>query len=35
MSNKSKETDTTNRADFFIDDKIYIKTLDPNKIKID
>ena len=35
MSNKSKETDTTNCTDFFIDDKINIKTLDPNKIKID
>ena len=35
MSNKTKEIDIKNRTYYFFDDRINIKNLDPNKIKID
>ena len=35
MSNKLNEINIKNRTYYFLDDMINIKTIDPNKIKID
>ena len=35
MNNKFEDIDIKNRSYYFFDDMINIKTLDPNKIKID